>query len=107
MPTEATRHRLYEKIKEQWGQENADELMSYLPPVGRADVATKQDLALLGAELRGEMVAGFASLRSEMHKGFAEHQGAMITQLRWMLGIVLTAFVGLTGVFSAIVNWLG
>ena len=47
MPTEAGRHRLYETIKEQWGENNADELMSYLPPVGWADVATKQDLDAL------------------------------------------------------------
>ena len=96
MPTEAGRHRLYEKIKEQWGQENADELMSYLPPVGWADVATKQDLRLLSAELRLE----FEGLRAEMHNEFA-------TQLRWIMGIILTAFVGLTGLFAALVNWLG
>jgi hypothetical protein len=124
MPTEAGRHQLYEKIKEQWGDDHANELMSYLPPVGWADVATKQDIAHLrtdldtqtallraematqGAELRADMTAGFEALRAEMHKGFTDQHRAFDVQLRWMLGIVLTAFVGLTGVFAAIVNWL-
>jgi hypothetical protein len=107
MPTEAGRHRLYDKIKEQWGEEHAAELMSYLPPVGWADaatkqdldalrgdfaafrVATKQDVALLGAEVRGELERGFKD------------------QLKWVLGAVLTSQAVMTGTFAAIVNWLG
>jgi hypothetical protein len=117
MATEAGRHQLYEKISTEWGQEHAEELMSYLPPVGWADVATKQDLntltallraetSTLAAELRLEMVTGFETLRAEMHKGFADQREGFGTQLRWMVGIVLTAFIGLAGVFTAIVNWL-
>ena len=122
MPTETGRHRLYEKIKEQWGEEHAAELMSYLPPVGWADVATKgdldalrvatkQDLALLRAEISAEigdkigrldatLERQLGSLRDQLHR-------ESISQLRWIVGIVLTTFVGLTGVFTAIVNWLG
>jgi hypothetical protein len=47
---------------EQWGEANADELISYLPPVGWADVATKQDLVLLTAELGGRITAVEAKL---------------------------------------------
>ena len=122
MPTETGRHRLYEKIKEQWGEEHAAELMSYLPPVGWADVATKgdldalrvatkQDLALVRAEISAEisdkigrldatLVRQLGTLRDQLHR-------ESISQLRWIVGIVLTTFVGLTGVFTAIVNWLG
>jgi hypothetical protein len=136
MPTEAARHRLYEKIKEQWGEQNADELMSYLPPVGWADVATKQDLDALrvatkqdlealrvatkqdlealrleltlldtklsakidglGANVDAKIDREIGSLRGELHKD-------SVSQLRW----ILTVFVGLTGVFALIVNWLG
>jgi hypothetical protein len=117
MATEAGRHQLYEKISTEWGREHAEELMSYLPPVGWADVATKQDLdmqtALLraematgAAELRSEMATGFEALRVEMHKGFADLHRELATQLRWMVGILLTAFIGLTAVFTTIVNWL-
>jgi hypothetical protein len=120
MATEAGRHRLYEKISTEWGREHAEELMSHLPPVGWADVATKHDVAqvradrdtqtaLLRAEMAtgaAEMATGFEALRVEMHKGFADQRAEFATQLRWMVGIVLTAFVGLTGVFTAIVNWL-
>lgn len=37
------------------GPEPSDTLLGYLPPVGWADVATKQDLAAFGADLRGEI----------------------------------------------------
>jgi hypothetical protein len=93
MATEAGRHQLYEKISTEWGQEYAEELMSYLPPVGWADVATKQDLKLLSAELRGEITTLAAELRGEMQKGFA-------SQLRWIIGTM----IAMTGIFSFIVS---
>ena len=96
MPTETGRHRLYEKIKEQWGEEHAIELMSYLPPVGWADVATKHDLATLGAELRAEMARLEATIDARIERGFKD-------QLRWLVG----AMVALTAIFSAIVGLVG
>jgi hypothetical protein len=85
MPTEAARHRLYERIKEQWGQDNADELMSYLPLVGWVDIATQQDL---------ENVA--LRLESRIDRGLVSHT-------RWTVG----AMVATTGIFGLLVNWLG
>ena len=64
MPTERRRHQSYEEAKEVLSVESADELMSYLPPVGWADVATKSDLGMV----RNEMDA----LRAEMRGGIAE-----------------------------------
>jgi hypothetical protein len=64
MPTERRRHQLYEEAKEVLSVESADELMSYLPPVGWADVATRSDLGMV----RNEMDA----LRAEMRGGIAE-----------------------------------
>lgn len=44
---ERSRHELYRRIEEVLGPEAATTLIEHLPPVGWADVATKQDLARL------------------------------------------------------------
>jgi hypothetical protein len=56
--------------------------------------------------LRGEMATGFEARRVEMHKGSANLHRELATQLWWMVGILRTAFIGLTAVFTAIVDWL-
>ena len=47
---ERTRHEMYSGLEEKLGPDVADALMAHLPPVGWADVATKQDLADLGQQ---------------------------------------------------------
>ena len=42
--SEAERHLMYLALEEALGKEGADALMSHLPPVGWADVATRADL---------------------------------------------------------------
>ena len=49
--TEKQRHELFTKAEEVLGEANAETLMSHLPPVGWADVATKHDLAALEERL--------------------------------------------------------
>lgn len=62
--SEPARHHLYEAARaNRWDDAAAEALMSLLPPVGWADVATKQDLGALEASLRGDL----AVLRGEMH----------------------------------------
>ena len=61
-----------------------------------ADVATKHDLATLGAELRAEMARLEATIDARIERGFKD-------QLRWLVG----AMVALTAIFSAIVGLLG
>lgn len=51
---ERSRHRLYQKLEERLGAEEANTLMAHLPPVGWADVATKHDLETLHAIIRLE-----------------------------------------------------
>lgn len=91
------------------GADAADTLMSYLPPVGWADVATKQDLAALESRLdaRFEAVdARFATLearfdskldnkldglRVELYRAFAEQRGQLRTLFLGLVGLQMTA----------------
>ncbi len=52
---ERTRHEMYSGLEEKLGSPVADALMAHLPPVGWADVATKQDIAALEAVTRFEI----------------------------------------------------
>lgn len=48
---EPARHQLYGSLRHNLGIEEADTLMSLLPPVGWGDVATKADLAAMEARI--------------------------------------------------------
>jgi hypothetical protein len=48
---ERARHELHRKLEEVLGAAEAATLMSHLPPVGWADVATKHDVVLLKQDL--------------------------------------------------------
>lgn len=65
---EPTRHRVYSRLREAFGEEVATTLMGGLPPFPWSDVATKADLTLLRDELRGEMSMLRSELRGEMSK---------------------------------------
>jgi hypothetical protein len=49
---ERARHELYLGVEEVLGTQRADTLMSLLPPVGWAGVATKDDIRLVENEIR-------------------------------------------------------
>ena len=49
--SEAERHLMYLALEEALGKEGADALMSHLPPVGWADVATRSDLDHVSEQL--------------------------------------------------------
>ena len=59
---ERTRHEMYSGLEEKLGPDVADALMAHLPPVGWADVATKQDLAALAQQFE-HMNTRFDELR--------------------------------------------
>ncbi len=65
---EAARHELYTRLEELLGRQPTSTLMSLLPPVGWADVARKDDVRMLGLELRAEM----AELRTELRDEIAD-----------------------------------
>ena len=55
--------------------------MSHMLPVPWHDVATKDDLRVLSAELRGDLAGMRAELRTELHDG-------IVGQTRWLTGYV-------------------
>ena len=54
---EARRHALHERARRSFGDDSGDALMELLPPVGWADVATKQDLHTLKIEVQNMVLA--------------------------------------------------
>lgn len=77
------RRSIYEKLEELMGAEEAEAMMDAFLQPNWQDVATKDDLRVLAADLRREI----GDVRVEMHQGFA-------AQTRWLVG-ANTALVAL------------
>ena len=65
---ERARHELFLGCETALGPERAETLMALLPPVGWADVATKQDLAHLEERLQAQFEAMEARFMGELHR---------------------------------------
>ena len=63
---ERERHRLYERLGETIGVEEADILMELLPPTSWDQISTTQQVDNLGTDLRSEMSTLSSALRTEM-----------------------------------------
>ena len=90
--TNTQRATLYATLAETIGQQEAETLMEQLPPSGWDQVATKDDLRVLGANFaaalaetnaaivatNAAMTAGFAETNAAMTAGFAETNAAIV-----------------------------
>lgn len=64
---EHARHALHGRLEDVLGSDEAATLMSYLPPVGWADVATKQDLSVVRGDVKALQDA-VGDLRDEVRE---------------------------------------
>jgi hypothetical protein len=85
------RTELHERLDDTLGHNAADTLMGYLPPVGWADVATKQDLRSLESSIQRDI----AELRVEFEKA-----------LRLTITAIVMAVIGSVGAAVALTQWL-
>ena len=86
---ERARHELHGRLDDVLGREEATTLMSLLPPVGWADVATKHDLDSLRIELRAEI----GQLRGEFHRDLGVlTRTLMISMLTAVIAVAGLAF---------------
>ena len=97
---ERARHELHGRLDDVLGREEATTLMSLLPPVGWADVATKHDLDSLRIELRaeigqlrGELRGEIGQLRGEFHRDLGVlTRTLMISMLTTVIAVAGLAF---------------
>jgi hypothetical protein len=103
---ERKRHALYERLDEVLDGEHADTLMELLPPVGWADVATKQDLAALEQriDLRFEaqehkfdakLTTAIGDLRAEMHAALRSQTWSIVVAV--VIALVISEVVSRLG----------
>jgi len=110
--TEAERFQMHEALSTAHGKEVGAIIMEHLPPTGWGDVARRSDVADLRVlttkdlemvrvaltsdmqALRGEMSVLRADMRSEMHMLFNK-------QLKWIVGVVISAQALGTGALLA------
>lgn len=90
--TEQRRHTLYIRLEEALGAEEATTLMEHLPPVGWADVATKDDLTSLEARLEARFLASFGEFKDQMHRDLLSFQRQLVFVL---VGVVVTLLVSI------------
>lgn len=104
---EAARHQLYNSLVDVLGDQSTGTIMELLPPVGWADVATKQDIVSLENAVRAELHAGLGSLRTELHTEIGSLRTEFHATMRTMLFSMIGAMFSLAGLTWAAVTFSG
>ena len=94
--TESTRFALQQRAREVLGEQEGDTLMAHLPPVGWADVATKQDLEVVSVQIGALREATKADLERGLRR-----------QTIWMSASLGVVFTLTTSLWVGLVMWLG
>ena len=81
---QAMRAEVYLALETIHGKDVANAIMEMLPPAGVPELATKQDLALMSAELRTELKGEMAALGERMERLLREQTSRYIG---WLLGV--------------------
>jgi len=92
--TEAERFQMHESLIHTHGKEVADIIMEHLPPTGWGDVARRSDVSDLRSSFAKDMEILRMEMRAEMHVLFNQ-------QLKWLVGLVITAQALGTGALLA------
>ena len=99
---ERARHQLFLRVEQELGPEAAETLMSMLPPVGWADVATKDDIRLLSdgiRQLEERMNLRFDSklneLRAEFRQALLDQTHTLFRNLVMLCSSLVFAVAGL------------
>lgn len=95
------RRELFDLLEAGIGGRGAALLMSYLPPVGWADLATKADLNALRSELKGEM----AELRGEIAQLRGDFNGKMSALVPKMWAANIATMIGVSGLVFAVASF--
>lgn len=74
--SEESRHRMYQRLEDVMGHDDATTLIEHLPPVGWSGVATRLDVDAGFAAAKNDVDAGFAAAKKDVDARFAvvEHQ---------------------------------
>ena len=110
--TEAERFQMHEALIDAHGKEVAAIIMEHLPPTGWGDVARRSDVADLRVlttkdleMVRIALTSDMQALRGDMHMLGVELRGEMHMlfnkQLKWLIGVVISAQALGTGALLA------